>query len=89
MDYRIVAKEVADVPAVAKEKEKCFMAKGKAKRHTKRFIIMVKVPNGGSTFRSANAGLRGFFLTKEEALAAIAPERDLVSGGLKYSVRQK
>jgi len=65
------------------------MAKGKAKRHTKRFIIMVKVPNNDYTFRSANAGLQGFFLTKEEALAAIAPERGLVSGGVKYSVRQK
>ena len=66
------------------------MAKGKAKRHTKRFIIMVKGPNDGeATFRSANDGLKGFFLTKEEALAAIAPERGLISEYLKYSVRQK
>jgi len=53
------------------------MAKGKAKRHTKRFIIMVKdFPRDGETFRSGNEGLQGLFLTKEEALAAIAPETD-------------
>jgi hypothetical protein len=65
------------------------MAKGKAKRHTKRFIIMVKDPRDGETFRSGNEGLQGFFLTKEEALAAIAPENGRISEGLKYSVRQK
>ena len=57
-------------------------------KHTKRFIIMVKGVVGGYT-RSGNDGLRGFFATKEEAQAALDPQKGLISEGLTYKVRQK
>lgn len=56
-------------------------------KHTKRFIIMVK--SVGDYSRSGNDGLRGFFATKEEAQAALDPQKGLISEGLTYKVRQK
>ena len=56
-------------------------------KHTTRFIIELKIFN--KFVRSANDGLRGFFATREEAQAALDPEKGLASEGLTYRVRQK
>lgn len=57
-------------------------------KHVTRFIIMVK-SDGGEYCRSGNDGLSGFFLTREEAQAALDPQKGLTSEGLTYKVRQK
>jgi hypothetical protein len=53
-------------------------------KHTKRFIVELKVDGGW--IRSGNAGLTGFFPTREEAQAAVLEHG---SGGVTYKVRQK
>lgn len=58
-------------------------------KHVTRFIIMVKSYGGGEYCRSGNYGLSGFFLTREEAQAALDPQKGLASEGVTYKVRQK
>jgi len=56
-----------------------------AKQHEKRFIIEYK-PEGYKWTRSGNYGHTGFFLTKEEAQAALTPES--TGDGFAYRVRE-
>ena len=57
-------------------------------KHTKRFIIEVKIPSLGNKFtRSSNFGHTGFFETREAAQSALTPES--TADGFTYRVRQK
>ena len=59
-----------------------------AGRHAKRFIIEVKATTV-EWVRSGNDGLTARFSTREEAQAALDPEKGFVSEGCKYRVRMK
>jgi hypothetical protein len=56
-------------------------------KHTKRFIVEFKTE--GRWDRSGNAGLTGFFPTREEAQSALDPAKGFISETVEYRVRMK
>ena len=57
-------------------------------KHVTRFIILVAAGEDKQFVRSGDDGLTGFFLTKEEAQAALDTPGNK-SEGLTYRIRQK
>jgi hypothetical protein len=86
---RLLLRGSRGVPNFKKEKHNDMTSRTPEGKHTKRFIIEFKNPDENKYSRSCNRGLSGFFYTREEAQAALAPEKDLATENLTYRVRQK